>query len=69
MDDVEWSRFDQYSEDTIECRCGKIYRSHCKGVVIGESYSLITRKPCPGCGETQDHVRAARSDPEYQVIS
>lgn len=59
---IDWSKRDQFSEDTVECRCGVQFRSHAKAV-FGGGGRIVSRKPCPGCGATEWH-RASRSDPE-----
>ena len=66
--EIDWTPHDKYSECTIECRCGTYYRSHSKGVALHESFVLVTRKPCPSCGESIGNARAARSDPEEYSI-
>lgn len=65
---VDWSKFDQYPEDTITCQCGAVYRSHAKGKIEVDAFVLYTRKPCPGCGKTSDHVRRVSSDPELVTL-
>ena len=64
---IDWSAHDKYSENTIECRCGAIYRSHSKAV-LGPPIRIVTRKPCPSCGESDGNARRASSDPEEYVI-
>jgi hypothetical protein len=65
---IDWSVFDEYPENTIECRCGAIYRSHCKAVVTDGALVTHLRKPCPACGESVDNARRVSSDPETFVI-
>lgn len=66
--EIDWTPLLKYSENTIECACGTIYRSHSKGMAYHESITIVTRKPCPSCGRDHDHVRACRSDvEEYSV--
>lgn len=65
---INWSEFDKYPEDTVECTCGKVYRSHVKGVATNGSFMMATRVACPGCGRQVGHVRAARSDPEMWTL-
>jgi hypothetical protein len=64
MSEVDWTAFNKYSEDTIECRCGAVYRSHAKAKLLETGFTVITRKPCPACGKDRGHVRSARTDPE-----
>jgi hypothetical protein len=68
MTPIDWTIFDQYPENTVECRCGTNFRSHTK-VAIGDGNRLQVhcRKPCPACGSTTDPWRAS-SDPETYVI-
>jgi len=68
MSDVNWTEFDQFPEDTCDCRCGKTYRSHVKAV-MKEKLTLVSRKPCPNCGKTEDHLRRVSSDPEKWTIN
>lgn len=65
---IDWSVFDKYSESTNKCRCGAVYRSHCKGIVTPTGFSLITRKPCPGCGKSVDNVWSSSTDVEEQIL-
>jgi hypothetical protein len=65
---IDWSKHHRYSEYTIECRCGAVYRSHNKLVPYEGELVAFTEKPCPGCGLSHGHVRAARSDPESWSI-
>lgn len=64
---INWLTFDKYPEDTVECQCGKTYRSHAKGRIEEGQFVVQTRKPCPGCGKDVGHVRRVSSEPE--VIS
>jgi len=66
--EVNWSAHDQYPENEIECTCGMIYQSHSKHVNHEGKLVGVTRKPCPACGKDHDHIRAARSTPERQVL-
>lgn len=63
---IDWSVFDKYSEDTVTCRCETVYRSHAKFVLTPEPH-IETRKPCPGCGRT-DNSRRVSSDPEVVTL-
>jgi hypothetical protein len=65
---VDWSGFDKYPESTIECRCGAAYRSHAKAVMTPTS-RIVTRKPCPQCGQQDGNATAARSDPELMRLA
>lgn len=64
---IDWTVFDQYPEQTCECRCGTVWRTHAKLVSGERGLHLITRKPCPGCGKP-DAVRKASSDPEQVIV-
>jgi hypothetical protein len=57
---VDWSVFDKWSRSEIECRCGAYYPSHNKTVFYDGRMTILTRNPCPACGSSIDHVRAAR---------
>jgi len=61
----EWAIFDQYPENTCECMCGAVYRSHSRYTM---ARGLISRKPCPACGK-DNGVRRSSSDPEYMTIT
>ena len=63
---IDWSRFDQYPEDTAYCACGTVWRTHGK-FVYEPAPHVEARKPCPGCGKT-DKVRRLSSDPELVTI-
>lgn len=65
---VDWTIFDQYPENSVECRCGAVYRSHSKCVAVKDGLKVITRKACPTCGESVGHPRAVRSDAEHQTL-
>jgi hypothetical protein len=65
---IDWTPSDQYPENTCECACGAIYRSHTKAVMIDGSFRLVARRACPGCGRTVGNVWMARSDPETMTI-
>ena len=60
----EWAGHDQFSESTCFCRCGAVFRSHSRYSMVK---GLISRKPCPTCGETTTLVKAS-SDPEHMTI-
>lgn len=61
---VDWSGHDGFPENTVECWCGTVFRSH-------STYKLhlgiVSRKSCPQCGKHVDK-RAAYSDPESFTI-
>lgn len=69
MTEIDWRPFDGDPEPACTCRCVferlkdgdeiPTFRSHVK--IVGGS--IITRKPCPDCGRT-DNVRSVSSDPE-----
>jgi hypothetical protein len=64
---IDWSPFDSFSENTIECTCGATYRSHSKAVMSGTRFIIVSRKPCPGCGSSEN-IRRSSSDPEKMTI-
>ena len=59
---IDWSIFDQYPKNEIECECGAIYHSHSKCTSVGGMFTIVTRTACPSCNKQFGHVRAARSD-------
>lgn len=65
MSEIDWSIFDKYPEDTCDCRCGKVFRTHSK--FVAELSRVITRKPCPDCGKN-DNFRKISSDPEKWTL-
>ena len=68
MQSVDWSNHDRWPEYTVTCRCGASYRSHTKAVSRSDGFLIVTRKPCPGCGQTEGNATSARSDPETMTI-
>lgn len=64
--EIDWSEFDRFSEDTMHCRCGVVFRSHGKTVLTPHPHH-VTRKPCPGCWKNND-IRRVVSDPEEFTI-
>jgi hypothetical protein len=68
MDSIDWSPFDQWPESTVTCRCEAVYRSHSKVVALPSGLTIVTRKPCPGCGQSEGNARSVRSDPETMTI-
>lgn len=60
---VNWQPLLAYPESEIECQCGTVFRSHCKGVSTSTRYVSVLRKPCPSCGR-QHNPRRASSEPE-----
>lgn len=63
---IDWSAHDRHPEHTCTCRCDFVFRSHTK-FVGGERPGIVSHKPCPGCGRTDD-LRRASSDPETMAI-
>lgn len=63
---IDWSICDRYSEDTAECNCGAVWRTHTK-FALEPSPHIEARKACPACG-FRDRVRASRSDWETETI-
>jgi hypothetical protein len=57
---TDWSAHDRFSENTIECSCGEVFRSHSKW---SAKFGIETRKPCPSCHQTSG-MRRASSDVE-----
>ncbi len=53
-------------EDTCECICGAVYRSHAKFAMLDTGPCIYPRKPCPACGKHE--LRKASSDPEIQRL-
>ena len=68
MSEVDWTEFDQFPEDTCYCWCGCEYRSHAK-MVKRDRLIMVSRKPCPGCGKVEGHLRRVSSDPEVMTLS
>lgn len=68
MIEVDWTPHDEFSELTCTCRCGATYRTHIKFVRVGEFAGLVSRLPCPGCGQREGNITRAHSDPEEQAI-
>lgn len=66
--EIDWSGFPDQPDQTIDCQCGAIYRSHAKLVTIDGKLVMYTRMPCPQCGKDHGHTRATYSDPERMVI-
>ena len=68
--DIDWSVFNYPPDNTITCRCGAVFRSHCKGVWNDGNTNFIhlTRVPCPQCNR-HDNVRRAESDPERVTLT
>jgi hypothetical protein len=63
---IDWTDFDGTSEQTCRCRCGTVFRSHAR-VRYDAGIRPIARKPCPGCGKSDD-LWAISSDPELFTI-
>ena len=59
--EIDWSGF-TFSEDTCTCRCGAVFQSHAKAFYDIERV-LVTRRPCPGCGQN-DNCNHIESPPE-----
>ena len=66
MAEIDWSEFNKWPESEITCGCGAVYQSHCK-FVNEPKRGTVSRRPCPGCGRTDD-VRQASSPPERMTI-
>lgn len=64
---IDWSKFTEPPTTTCYCRCGTRYRSHCKSARVEGLWRLVSQKPCPGCGKTNDCYRAS-TDPESFTI-
>ena len=65
--EIDWSIFDGDPEATCYCRCGKVFRSHVKGMYT-EGARSVSRKPCPGCGQNDDCNRIS-FDPESFTLT
>ena len=61
---IDWQALRKYGESTVECRCGAVYRSLNKSVIVAGQLVIATEKPCPHCGLDHDHVRRVSGDPE-----
>lgn len=66
--EIDWSVFDKWPESECECRCEEFFQSHAKCAFLTEAFMLQSRKPCPGCGRS-DNLRTVRSEPETMTIS
>lgn len=62
---IDWTKFNKYPESTCYCRCEAVYRSHAKFDMTKPG--LVTRKPCPACGSTEN-CRRVSDDPERVTI-
>jgi hypothetical protein len=65
VDLVDWTVFDKFPKETLRCRCGQHWRSHCKFVV--SRGRVIARQPCPNCNR-DDKVVEVRGDPELFTL-
>jgi hypothetical protein len=63
---IDWRSHDQFSEHSLTCVCGAVFRSHSKAVMLDGGWSIQSRKACPACGSYT--VRSARSDVETMTI-
>ena len=63
---IDWGSLDKYSESTIDCLCGEVFRSHTR--FVGKINGLVSRRSCPKCG-THGKFRAVYSDPEKMEMS
>lgn len=61
MTPIDWTVFDKYPENTCECMCGVQWMSH--GKFVAAAGGVVSRKPCPGCGRS-DNIRAMYGTPE-----
>ena len=64
---VDWSAFEWPADHTVTCKCGRKFRSHVKGQRVGTSFVVVTRAPCPGCGD-HHRVQAALGDTEVENV-
>ena len=55
---VDWSKFDEFPENTNYCRCGTIFQSHSKCVIQNQIFGLFTRKSCPQCRKNNNIRRS-----------
>lgn len=68
---IDWSTHDGTPESTCTCHCifGRLkdgddvptFRSHAKFVSGPDTAGIVSRKPCPDCGRT-DNLRSVSSD-------
>ncbi len=62
---IDWAAQDKYPEDTCTCRCGTVYRTHARMIMV-PTPNIVARKPCPACGGIA--LTRASSDPEAMTI-
>ena len=65
--EVDWTIFNNLSQQTCHCSCGQVYRSHAKGVSKDKFY-MITEEKCPGCNTQINNCRRYVSDTERWEI-
>jgi len=63
---IDWRSHDQFSEHTLTCVCGAVFRSHSKAVMLDGGWSIQSRRACPVCASHT--VRRAESDVETMTI-
>jgi hypothetical protein len=68
MEPIDWTKFDRWPESTVTCKCEAVYRSHSKVVATPGGLTIVTRKPCLRCGQSEGNARSVRSDPETMTI-
>ena len=44
---IDWRSHDQFSEHSLTCVCGAVFRSHSKAVMLDGGWSIQSRKACP----------------------
>ena len=66
--EIDWTPLDGHPESTCYCKCGRVYASHVK-LVMQPKMQLVTRRPCPECGETVKNIRRASDGPFNETIS
>jgi hypothetical protein len=65
---IDWSVFDKYPYNEVECKCGAIHDTHTKAVSEPDGLHHYRRHPCPHCHAIKDNVRRVSMPPEKWVI-
>lgn len=65
---IDWFASDKYPQDTCHCKCGAVYRSHCKLVTVNERLVHVTRVRCPKCSDFVGNCKRIIGDPEKMVL-
>jgi hypothetical protein len=62
--EIDWEKV---ALATLSCRCGAEFRGQAKPVYGGPSRGIVSRDPCPECGQTNGVV-GVRGDPETMTL-